>query len=343
MPRKLIITSLTSLIIGLFMVSSSLAASQSSLKALSVKADAPKRYEVKQGDSLWEISAKFLNDPWMWPQVWRGNSYLDNPHVIYPGDVIELLETENRLQLVPRLRILTLQEPIPFMPLSRLSGFLSRDVMIERSEFEDALYAVSLQDGRELASKGDALEVLGKMPEEHSGYFGIYRELEEVRDPLTRQHLGFHARALGSAKLVHSKGDLPRLEILESLEEVRIGDRLLPLEENPFGEGFQPQRPNFATHGTLLGNLNRKSFSSNYDVVMLNVGEQELQPGYLLEVIEPGKRLRNYETGEVVFAGENSKGTLMVYRVFENTSFAVVMQANQPLLAGDVFRRNEPN
>lgn len=309
-------------------------------QTVSLKADAPKRYEVKRGDSLWSIAAQFLDDPWMWPQLWQANPQVNNPHSLYPGDVIELLEGRAGIRLQPRLRILALQTPIPFLPLNQVSVFLNRDIMIDRPEFEDALYTVHIAGKRSLAVKGDKLEVLGDLSEGVTRY-GIYRELDAVRDPITREHLGYRARALGSARLVNNQGQLPQLEITDSFEEIKVGDRLLPFIDNPFGEGFQPSVPKQSLHGTLLKGLSDQKLISRYQAVMLNMGGDKLKPGALLEIIAPGPRIRNYNTGEVIFAAENRKGTVMVYRVFENTSFALVMHSKEPMQSGDVFRRAE--
>lgn len=309
---------------------------------ISLKADAPKRYEVKRGDSLWAIAIQFLDDPWMWPQLWQANKQVDDPNLLYPGDIIELLDGRTRLRLQPRLRILTLQAPIPFMPLEQVNAFLNRDIMIERPIFEDGLYALRITGGRSLAVKGDQLEVLGKLSEGVTRY-GIYRELDEVRDPLTRKHLGYITRALGSAVLLANTEGLPRLEITESFEEVRVGDRLLPFMDSPFREGFQPSVPEKPLHGTLLQGLANQQLISNHQAVMLNMGSDQLKPGTLLEILAPGRRLRNHSTGEVIFAAENRKGMVMVYRVFENISFALVMNSKEPMLPGDVFRQATMN
>ncbi|HKM16019.1 MAG TPA: LysM domain-containing protein [Marinospirillum sp.] len=309
-------------------------------QVVSLKADAPKRYEVKRGDSLWFIATQFLNDPWMWPQLWQANKQVGNPHLLYPGDVIELLDGRAGIRLQPRLRILALQQPIPFMPLEQVDVFLNRDVMIDRPEFEDALYTVHIAGDRRLAVQGDQLEVLGDLTPDVTRY-AIYRELEEVRDPLTRQHLGFRARALGSARLINSTNRLPQLEITESFEEIKVGDRLLPFIDSPFGDGFQPKVPEQPLHGTLLQGLSGQELISRNQAVMLNMGSDKLKPGALLEIIAPGRRLRNHATGEVIFAAENRKGVVMVYRVFENTSFALVMSSKEPMLSGDIFRRAE--
>ncbi|MBE0506668.1 MAG: LysM peptidoglycan-binding domain-containing protein [Marinospirillum sp.] len=310
-----------------------------SAQTLSLKADAPKRYEVQRGDSLWSVAQKFLQDPWMWPQLWQANPHVSNPHLLYPGDVLELLEGENILRIQPRLRIMALQEPIPFMPLHQLEAFLNRDLMIDRPEFEDALYVVGLSEGRTMAAKGDQLNVLGDMTEGVTRY-GIYRELEEVRHPVTRKHLGFKAQSLGTARLISDDDKMSVFEITNSYQEIRVGDRLLPFSESPFGDGFQPALPANPLHGKLLRALaNDQTLIGSLQPVMLDMGSDQLQPGHLLEVLAPGRRLRNPATGEVIFAAENRKGLVMVYRVFDHTSFGLVMHAREPLVPGDVFRQ----
>src|SRR5687767_4382133 len=88
-----------------------------------IRPDAPMNYTVKRGDTMWDISAVFLKDPWFWPEIWQINPQVENPHLIYPGDVLSLAYGANGdahvmisqysgARLQPRLRSSTLDGPI---------------------------------------------------------------------------------------------------------------------------------------------------------------------------------------------------------------------------------------
>ena len=68
-------------------------------KPVTLRPDHPDRYVVVKGDTLWAISARFLRDPWLWPQVWSVNPQIRNPNLIYPGDTITLAYVNGQLRL----------------------------------------------------------------------------------------------------------------------------------------------------------------------------------------------------------------------------------------------------
>ena len=101
-----------------------------------INEDVPNRYTVVRGDTLWDISAVFLQDPWMWPEIWHANQQIDNPHLIYPGDIISLvyingvpqlkIVRSREVKLSPEIRSLDHDEAISALPLNVISTFLSK-------------------------------------------------------------------------------------------------------------------------------------------------------------------------------------------------------------------------
>src|SRR6267142_2209384 len=61
-------------------------------------AGAPDEYTIVKGDTLWDLSQKFLNNPWYWPKIWRLNPAIENPHWIYPGNKLRIVPGEGGSQ-----------------------------------------------------------------------------------------------------------------------------------------------------------------------------------------------------------------------------------------------------
>ena len=123
-----------------------------------VAPDAPDRYVVQKGDTLWDISAKFLTDPWYWPEIWHINPQVANPHLIYPGDELALIWVDGRPQvtiarggpvrLSPRVREHPLTEAIHAIPYERIAKFMQRPAVLTKDQVEDAPYVAHARDDR---------------------------------------------------------------------------------------------------------------------------------------------------------------------------------------------------
>jgi hypothetical protein len=123
--------------------------------AAQLRPNAPDTYTVRKGDTLWDISAKFLSKPWLWPEIWQANPQVRNPHLIYPGDVLNLsmLGGGARVGLQPRVR--TEGEPVAAIPLSELRMFLKDMRVMDADSVENAPYVVGFEDAKLRGTPGN--------------------------------------------------------------------------------------------------------------------------------------------------------------------------------------------
>ena len=133
----------------------------------------PDTYTVQKGDTLWSISARFLQRPWQWPEVWQANPQVHNPHLIYPGDVLNLAYVNGRPSLSvagsssgqdssgPHVRAEAVDDAIKPVPLSTIEDFLKKPRLVGEDEFRHAPHVVGIEDHHINGSTGQLIYVRG--------------------------------------------------------------------------------------------------------------------------------------------------------------------------------------
>ena len=171
--------------------------------ALKVRPDAPTRYVVKQGDTLWGISGKYLYRPWQWSRLWGANrSKIRNPDRIYPGQVLVLryvnghprLSVERGaggdiplVKLSPRVREVSSGYGIQAINVNFYRMFMQHPQVIDQMQTQHAPRLVEGPESRLIYSKGDrvyAYEIT------EPGRYLVYRARKDITDPETKKYLG---------------------------------------------------------------------------------------------------------------------------------------------------------
>ena len=331
--------------------------------------NAPDRYVVVKGDTLWGISGRFLKDPWRWPDVWGLNKdEIKNPHWIYPGDVVILDFTGK----TPRLRregdtaggsgtgdgqngewnlISTKLSPairkqelaalaIPTVSMKTIGPFLTQALLVGERELDVSPILVASQENRVVLSSGDVAFTRGIVWEEGSEW-NVFRPGRKLVDPDTKEVLGVEAVHLGE---VHVKefGEVSTVTISKAVQEIAPGDRLVravPFSALP----FVPRSPGASISAKIVaGSDNTVAELGPQSVVVINRGARNgLEVGHVLALYRDRPSVNpagSSNKAERIKLPQERYGLVLVFRVFEKASYALVMNTSRPVNILDVAR-----
>ncbi|CAA0116620.1 Uncharacterised protein [BD1-7 clade bacterium] len=331
--------------------------------SLRLRSDHPNTYYVKKGDTLWDISATFLENPWRWPEIWHINKQIDNPHLIFPGDKLALIKvTETNPQtgdeeirekltviergpiilgpghakITPQIRTERVDQAIPTIPLDQISVFLSKSRVEDVETLNNAPYVIAGDGTRIVAGAGDIVYARGNFDEDKETY-GIYRPGKLFEHPKTGEVLGVQSLSIGTAKIIEDHGDIRKLEIETSSEEVRITDRLLPAIDRKIASNFFPRAPESPIDAEIIAVEGGVSQVGTLNVVVLSAGEREgLVRGDVLSIRQAGEVVKDRITNDVIQLPSVESGLLIVFRTFEKMSYGLIVDASRPLEVGDL-------
>ena len=326
--------------------------------------NAPDSHTVKRGDTLWDISKLFLKSPWRWPELWGMNlDQIRNPHLIYPGQVLVLEKSGGRarlrlaqggpdgtVKLSPRVRSEALGDGgVPAVPMHLIGPFLNEGVVFSANELERAPRVVAAPEGRVMMGRGDKAYVLGDLGGLRD--WRVFRQATPLRDPTTKEILGYEARFLGSAEYTREGGSTATadgksslavpatFELLSVKEEVGIGDRLAPVPQRDFSN-FAPHAPAKPISGQIISVYGESLIAGQNQVVSINRGAADgVERGHVLAVLRDGPLVtdRTTEKPTQIKLPDERHGLLFVFRVFDRVSYGLVLQVQQPVSAGDRF------
>lgn len=322
-----------------------------------VKPSAPVRYTVQRGDTLWDIAARFLRDPWVWPEVWQVNPQIENPHLIYPGDVITLSwagdqpqlqverpQAEERTRrLEPRVRREPLDAAIDSIPADAIRQFLNRPRLATAEEIDDAPYILGNYEGRLISASGNEVFAKGFANGADASQYDVVRKGEALRHPETNDILAYELIYAGKAH-VRNPGPPARLELAETRREILSGDRLMPPGRGLTQSRYIPQMPDADVSGQIIHLVDAISQVGTNQIVVVDLGTtQDLEIGHMLAVEQSGGTVDDphAERGEDarVQLPPQRVGMMMLFKVFDDVSYGLVLDAERPIqLHDDVVR-----
>jgi hypothetical protein len=287
------VKTIISLILLLTPLSVALAAAPA--KETPLKDTTPDRYIVVEGDTLWSIAGRFLQNPWQWPEIWKMNQeQIKNPNRIFPGDVIVLDRTaqEARLRVVkletvrlePEVRATPLApKPVPTISPSTIDPFLSKPLVVGASELDSAPRITATQENRVTVGAGAIVYASG-VNKEQGQQWQVFRRGDALIDPDTQETLGYEAVYLGEAR-VEKFAEESTIQIVKSAQEIYVGDRLLATGREIPNFGYVPRAPAKPVRARIISAYGGLSETGPLSIVALSKGSQDgLEVGHVLAI-----------------------------------------------------------
>lgn len=330
--------------------------------AVEVKSNAPQQYVVVKGDTLWDIAGMFLDEPWLWPELWRNNTDISNPHLIYPGDQLTLIFDEQGeaqivlerapnkplIKLTPQGRVEQKVVPIDVLPYETIRPYIENAAIMDQVQYDSLPYILGNHEGTERFISGD--HVLGKASRAGGTRFDVIREQNVIKDTHGNT-LGIQVRHVSEA--VATDDDLGReqlVKIVDGLIETKRGDRLQPIEDKLPQDmqlvGADTQR------GFLVDSLEQHGLLGKFDVVVIDLGSSQVMPGTVMGVYNQGPNIIDGKTPKYINESNPVKsafdndgeivqpavkvGELVVFKTFEKASYALLTKASNFVRRGDI-------
>ena len=345
-------------------------AAQNGIHISEMREDAPQSYRVVTGDTLWGISGRFLKSPWKWPALWGMNqNQISNPHRIYPGQILSLVRNGDYVMLTtdasgpmptvrlsPRVRVEDITDnAIPVLPPEQVIPFMRNGIIVARNAFADTPRIVAESEGRLLLRTGDKVYVRGgNVHNSQEKYYMAYTNPQAITDPDNKGNiLGYQASFLGRLQFLRDgvEANLPQRQletaatfiVTEIKQEIRVGDRLTPAgTEQDLLTDFIPHAAPEHITGRIVHLYGQSSYRHGalYEVVLLSRGELDgLQRGHVVALWRPGKVFTDTTSRGAGKARtpDERYGLAMVFKTFDNLSYALVVQTANTVELGDNF------
>jgi LysM repeat protein len=316
--------------------------------------DAPERYVVKRGDTLWGLSNMYLTSPWRWPELWGMNKeQIANPHLIYPGQELRLVKEGGRARLEiaggdgpsgegklqPTIRDMGSERAaIRSIPTSLIQPFLSQPLVVEPSALDSAPRIIATQENRVWVGRGDSAYARGITNDAIVNYsvFRPARPLFDPDDTNRKSPIAYEAFYLGTVNVTRP-GEVARVQVQESKQEIGVGDLMLPVEAHSL-ISYVPKAPAGPVEARIISIYDGVRFAGGGQIITLNRGSNEgLTVGDTLQLWRAGETIedRTQKGRQFVKLPDEQIGLAFVFRVFPTISYALIQRGTQPVEVGD--------
>ena len=253
--------------------------------------------------------------------------------------VVERGMESRTIKMSPTARIEPIESAIPTIPMDAIMPFITRNRIVEAGELEAAPYILAAGGGRIMNGAGGVAYGRGDFSDGVANAYGIFRASIVYKDPVTEEILGLEAKEIGLANVISNEKDIVKLDLIKTNQQITEGDRLLTTENRQLVTRFQPKAPDDYIDGFIISVPGGVTQIGQYSMIVINKGKRDgISEGSILDIMKRGEVVRDRTKKEEVRLPPEKAGQLMVFRVYEKLSYALVTKATRSLNVGDQVR-----
>ncbi len=313
--------------------------------ALAAQQEEPVIYVVKQGDTLWGLSERFIQDPKYWPNMWAKNSQITNPHLIYPGQKVRVFP--DRLEFVPKEQDAVSgaqkassgksSDPMQEVAAEKSYPIYGSEGFLMEKDAKTAGTIIGVHHDRIVAGVDDIVYTdIGSVQGAKGGEkYSVFKRDITVSHPLTSEIMGTKIIPLGSLQLTDIERKSSRAIISSSSKEISPGSYLMPYKENRRRE-ISLKATSRELKGYIVESYSGISVLAAGDVVYIDLGSaQGAEPGNMLYIVRDVNLDRRITEGRVDKLPQELLGALVILETGNKVATALIVKSIDAIYKGD--------
>ena len=295
-------------------------------------------YTVQKGDTLWDISDRFFDSSWLWPDLWSENSQISNPHWIYPGERIRIFHQKGAERLVGKsvVKPQALKIEPPKSPLYYYYSPIDKIGFIRKDPVAPSGVIFKVKDDKGLISAGDLVFIRskGNITRFTAGSkYSVYRTLKPIIDQKTEALIGTQHYLTGIVEITKIEPRFAVARVIQSYRTMEVGNLLMPYKRrSPKIELTQSKK---GLNGQLIISEEHENIIGDNDIAFIDKGSRDdVKPGQQYSIYYQEKQRLDTDTKEDVLLTQIVYGTLLVLHTEQTTSTVLITRSDQSITPG---------
>jgi len=295
-------------------------------------------YTIQKGDTLWDLSERFSDEPWFWPDLWKENNQIANPHWIFPGERIRLFH-----QKAIQSYVVKTVEKKPPPPPKELPYYYYSPIdsigFVKKTPISPVGSIFKVKENKTMISTGDLVYIRqqGEDPLVLGAKYTVYRTLEPVFEKRTRNLIGTQHYPTGTIEITNIETGFALARIVQSFRTIKIDDLLTPHKKR--SPKITLAESTKGLSGKILGTEEQDHLMGETTVAFIDKGQQDgVKTGQTYSIYYQEKQQIDPKDKKNVFLTPVVYGSLLVLHTEATTSTVLITNSEQTIYPGATFR-----